>query len=246
MVEKKSAVKKDLAKKSPVKKVVTKKAAPKKEVAKKTVAKKVAPKKVAPKKAAPKKEVAKKIAPKKEVAKTKKEVAKKAAPKKTAPKKTISKKESQEKVRLLKIHHLKPALGAKHKKQRVGRGDGSKGKTAGRGTKGTKARNTVYAGFEGGQMPLHMRIPKFRGFKNPAKIYYQVVNLSALEKGFPNGGKIAVDDLVAKGLVRKNKLVKILGSGEISAKIDIKVNKASATAKTKIEKAGGSIELLGN
>ncbi|MDR3152330.1 MAG: 50S ribosomal protein L15 [Bifidobacteriaceae bacterium] len=164
----------------------------------------------------------------------------------STPKTSDSKKEVLEKVSLLKIHHLKPAPGAKSKKQRVGRGDGSKGKTAGRGTKGTKARNTVYAGFEGGQMPLHMRIPKFKGFKNPAKIYYQVVNLNSLEKVFPQGGKIVVDDLVAKGLVRKNKFVKILGDGEISVKIDIKANKISSSAKSKIEKAGGSVELLEN
>ncbi|MDR2748390.1 MAG: 50S ribosomal protein L15 [Bifidobacteriaceae bacterium] len=145
---------------------------------------------------------------------------------------------------MLKVHHLKPAPGAKKAKTRVGRGDGSKGKTAGRGTKGTKARNTVYAGFEGGQMPLHMRIPKFRGFKNPAKKYYQVVNLDSISKSFPNGGDIKIADLVNAGLVRKNELVKVLGDGEISIKVNVKVNKASKSAVDKITKAGGNVELV--
>ncbi|MDR3127941.1 MAG: 50S ribosomal protein L15 [Bifidobacteriaceae bacterium] len=149
----------------------------------------------------------------------------------------------ENKPNLLKVHHLKPAVGAKKKPTRVGRGDGSKGKTAGRGTKGTRARNTVYAGFEGGQMPLHMRIPKFRGFKNPAKKYYQVVNLQAIVKSFPQGGKIKNEDLTKAGLVRKGHLVKVLGGGEINISVNLKVNKVSKSAQDKITKAGGSVEL---
>jgi large subunit ribosomal protein L15 len=140
----------------------------------------------------------------------------------------------------LKVHHLRPAPGAKTAKTRVGRGEGSKGKTAGRGTKGTKARYQVPARFEGGQMPLHMRLPKLRGFKNPFRLEYQVVNLDRLSELFPGGGEVTVDDLVAKGAVRKGELVKVLGSGDISVKIQIKAHKFSASAKDKIEAAGGS------
>ena len=109
----------------------------------------------------------------------------------------------------LKLHHLRPAPGAKTAKTRVGRGEGSKGKTAGRGTKGTKARYQVPAAFEGGQMPLHMRLPKLKGFKNRFRVEYQVVNLAALEKLFPQGGTVGVAERVAKGLVRDNSLVKV-------------------------------------
>lgn len=142
---------------------------------------------------------------------------------------------------VLKLHHLRPAPGAKKAKTRVGRGEGSKGKTAGRGTKGTKARNTVRMGFEGGQMPLAMRLPKLRGFKNPFRVEYQVVNLSKLQELFPEGGKVTVEDLVAKSAVRKNCPVKVLGTGEVSKAFEITVDKWSASAEEKIQKAGGSI-----
>lgn len=142
---------------------------------------------------------------------------------------------------VLRIHHLRPAPGAKRKKVRVGRGEGSKGKTAGRGTKGTKARYQVPLGFEGGQMPMHMRLPKLRGFKNPFRTEYQVVNLDKLSSLFPEGGQIGVDELVAAGAVRKGQLVKVLGTGEVSAKFDLTVDAWSASAKDKIEKAGGSL-----
>lgn len=144
----------------------------------------------------------------------------------------------------IKLHHLRPAPGAKKAKTRVGRGEASKGKTAGRGTKGTKARYQVPAGFEGGQVPLHMRLPKLKGFKNPFRVEYQVVNLDRLNELFPEGGTVDVAGLVEKGAVRKGELVKILGNGEISVAVNITVDKASATAKSKIEAAGGSVTLL--
>src|SRR5664279_3178863 len=134
----------------------------------------------------------------------------------------------------LKVHHLRPAPGAKTAKTRVGRGEGSKGKTAGRGTKGTKARYQVPARFEGGQMPLHMRLPKLRGFKNPARIEYQVVNVAALEALFPEGGAVSVEDLVAKGAVRKDSVVKVLGQGDLGIALQVTAHKFSATAKDKI------------
>lgn len=141
----------------------------------------------------------------------------------------------------LKLHDLRPAPGSNRRKQRVGRGEGSKGKTSGRGTKGTRARNTVRPGFEGGQMPMHMRLPKLRGFKNPARVVYQVVNLEALGELFPEGGEVTVEALVAKGAVRKNRPVKILGTGDITVKVDAVVDAWSASAKEKIEAAGGSL-----
>jgi large subunit ribosomal protein L15 len=144
----------------------------------------------------------------------------------------------------LKVHHLRPAPGAKTAKTRVGRGEGSKGKTAGRGTKGTKARYQVPQRFEGGSMPLHMRLPKLRGFKNPFRTEYQVVNLDRLQALFPEGGAVTVADLVEKGAVRDGHLVKVLGTGEISVKVDVQAHKFSATAKEKIEAAGGSVTSL--
>ncbi|PYF99657.1 LSU ribosomal protein L15P [Georgenia satyanarayanai] len=151
-------------------------------------------------------------------------------------------KQTPEQARTLKVHHLRPAPGAKSAKIRVGRGEGGKrGKTAGRGTKGTKARYQVPAGFEGGQMPLHMRLPKLRGFKNPFRVEYQVVNLDRLSALFPEGGSVTVDDLVAKGAVRSGQLVKVLGSGEVTVKLDIVANAWSASAQEKIEAAGGSL-----
>ena len=140
----------------------------------------------------------------------------------------------------LKLHNLSPAPGAKTAKTRVGRGEGSKGKTAGRGTKGTKARYQVPVAFEGGQMPIHMRLPKLKGFKNPFKVEFQVVNLDKIGTLFPEGGTVTVEDLVAKGAVRKNEPVKVLGTGEISVKVDVTANAFSASAVSKIEAAGGS------
>ncbi len=142
----------------------------------------------------------------------------------------------------LKVHHLRPAPGAHTDRKRVGRGEGGKGgKTAGRGTKGSGARTSVPENFEGGQMPLHMRIPKMRGFQNPFKVSYQVVNLTKLSELFPAGGQVGVADLVAKGAVRANKLVKVLGAGEVSVKLDVTADAFSASAKEKIEAAGGSV-----
>lgn len=148
---------------------------------------------------------------------------------------------AEEKTHALKVHHLRPAPGAKTAKTRVGRGEGSKGKTAGRGTKGTKARYQVPEGFEGGQTPLHMRLPKMRGFKNPFKVTYQVVNLDKIESLFPAGGDVTVADLVEKGAVRKGQPVKVLGTGEITVKVNLTVDKFSASAKDKVEAAGGTI-----
>jgi large subunit ribosomal protein L15 len=145
----------------------------------------------------------------------------------------------------LKLHHLRPAPGAKTAKTRVGRGEGSKGKTAGRGTKGTQARYQVPAGFEGGQVPIHMRLPKLKGFKNPFREEYQVVNLDRLEELFPQGGDVDVASLVANGAVRKGRPVKVLGQGDITVKVQVTANKFSASAKTKIEAAGGSVTVLG-
>ncbi len=143
----------------------------------------------------------------------------------------------------LKLHHLRPAPGAKTAKTRVGRGEASKGKTAGRGTKGTKARYQVPASFEGGQMPIHMRLPKLKGFKNPFKVEFQVVNLDRINELFPKGGEITVDELVAKGAVRSGQPVKVLGQGDISVKVDVTVQAFSASAKEKIEAAGGTVTI---
>ncbi len=142
---------------------------------------------------------------------------------------------------VLKMHHLRPAPGSKKSRQRVGRGEASKGKTAGRGTKGTGARKNVPAGFEGGQMPLHMRTPKLRGFKNPFRVEYQVVNLYTLAELYPEGGDVTVEDLVAKGAVRKNQPVKVLGTGEIAVRLNVTVDKVSGSAEQKIVAAGGSV-----
>ena len=144
----------------------------------------------------------------------------------------------------LKLHHLRPAPGAKTAKTRVGRGEGSKGKTAGRGTKGTKARYQVPVSFEGGQMPIHMRLPKLKGFKNPFKVEFQVVNLDRIGELFPEGGTISVDDLVAKGAVRDGHPVKVLGQGDISVAVTGERDAFSASAKEKIEAAGGTVTVL--
>jgi large subunit ribosomal protein L15 len=141
----------------------------------------------------------------------------------------------------LKVHHLRPAPGAKSAKIRVGRGEGGRrGKTAGRGTKGTKARYQVPVGFQGGTTPLHMRFPKLRGFKNPFRTEYQVENLDKLGSLFPEGGDVSIEDLVSKGAVRGGHLVKVLGSGEISVAVNVTANAFSGSAKQKIEAAGGS------
>jgi len=142
---------------------------------------------------------------------------------------------------VLKVHHLRPVPGANTPKTRVGRGEGSKGKTAGRGTKGTKARYQVKIGFEGGQMPLHMRTPKLRGFKNPFRVEYQVVNLDKLAELYPSGGDVTVGDLVAKGAVRKNEKVKVLAGGDIAVKLNVTVDKVSGAAEQKIVAAGGTV-----
>jgi len=140
----------------------------------------------------------------------------------------------------LKVHHLRPAPGAKTAKTRVGRGDGSKGKTAGRGTKGSGARDRLPENFEGGQMPLHMRVPKLRGFSNPFRVEYQVVNVSRLGELFPEGGAIGVDDLVTAGAVRAGQPVKVLGNGDISVAVQVSAHAFSASASEKIRAAGGT------
>ena len=173
----------------------------------------------------------------------------KAASKAAAPKKTVSAAAAKAAEAAaqpgnggtLKVHHLRPAPGAKTAKTRVGRGEASKGKTAGRGTKGTKARYQVPTRFEGGQMPLHMRLPKLRGFKNPFRVEYQVVNLDKLSALYPSGGDVTVADLVAKGAVRKGKPVKVLGTGELTVKVSVAVDAYSASAKDAIVAAGGSV-----
>ncbi|EIV05309.1 ribosomal protein L15 [Mycobacteroides abscessus subsp. bolletii 2B-0307] len=139
------------------------------------------------------------------------------------------------------MHHLRPAPGSKTERTRVGRGEGSKGKTAGRGTKGTKARKNVPVTFEGGQMPIHMRLPKLKGFKNRFRTEYQVVNVADIERLFPEGGDVTIEALVAKGAVRKNELVKVLGNGDLKVKVSVSANKFSDSAREKITAAGGSI-----
>jgi large subunit ribosomal protein L15 len=146
--------------------------------------------------------------------------------------------------RTLKVHHLRPAPGSRTKKTRVGRGEASKGKSAGRGTKGSKARYQVSAAFEGGQMPLHMRLPKLRGFKNPFRVEYQVVNLDRLGQLFPGGGDVTVADLVAKGAVRDGQLVKVLGTGELEVALNVSAHAFSGSAREKIEAAGGTVTTL--
>ena len=212
-----------------------------------TAAKTAAPKTAAPKAAAPKtaaaKPAAEKAEPKTAAAKPAVKVVQKAAvapkAKKSTPKKTDQ--EKADRAQILKLHHLRPAKGAKKEKTRKGLGEGSKGKTAGRGTKGTGARTTVRLGFEGGGVNLVMRTPKLRGFKNPFRVEYQVVNLEKLSELYPTGGAVTVSDLVSKGAVRKGEPVKVLGNGDISVKLDINVDKVSASAKTKVEAAGGSV-----
>ncbi len=188
-------------------------------------------------------EVVEKKAPAKKPAAKKAPASKAAASKEAAaPKKASADKAEASRPGVLKVHHLRPVPGSNKAKTRVGRGEGSKGKTAGRGTKGQKARYQVKAGFEGGQMPLHMRTPKLRGFKNPFRVEYQVVNLDKLAELYPSGGDVTITDLVAKGAVRKNEKVKVLGTGDISVKLTVAVDKVSGSAEQKIVAAGGSIK----
>ena len=222
----KPAAKKTTTAKAPAKKPAAAKAPAKTTAAKAPAAKAPAAKKpAATKSAAPKKETAAKaVAP-----------AKKAAAKKPAS-------ESESRPGVVKLHHLRPATGAKKAKTRVGRGEASKGKTAGRGTKGTKARYQVRPGFQGGQLTSVMRAPKLRGFTNPFRVEYQVVNVGRLGELYPKGGDVTVTDLVAKGAVRKNQKVKVLADGELSVALTVSVDKVSKQAAEKIVKAGGSIK----
>jgi large subunit ribosomal protein L15 len=243
--EKKPAAKKPAAKKPAAKKpAAAKPAADKKPAAKSAAAKPAA------KPAAEKKPVAKPAADKKPAAKAQAPAAEKPVAEKASAKvekvarqgKSVKKKATpRQKSPILKLHHLRPAPGSKQERTRVGRGEASKGKTSGRGTKGTKARYQVRPGFEGGGVRLVMRTPKLRGFKNPSRVEYQVVNLEKLQESYPKGGAVTVKDLVAKGLVRSNEPVKVLGNGDISVKLDVQVDKVSEQAKSKILAAGGSV-----
>lgn len=216
---------------------------------KETPKKAAAPKAAAAKKDAPAKApAAKKAAPAK--ATTAKAAAAAAADKPAtkapAAKSSSAKKASSDDVasrpQVLKMHHLRPAAGAKKDRMRVGRGEGSKGKTAGRGTKGTKARYNMRLGFEGGNINFVMRAPKLRGFKNPFRVEYQVVNLEKLAELYPKGGDVTIADLVLKGAVRKNEKVKVLGQGDIAVKLNVVVDKVSGSAEQKIVAAGGSVQ----
>ena len=217
---------------------------------KKPAAKKAAaPKAAAAKPAAEKKPAAKAPATSKAGSKdesgAKATTAAKATPASGAAKKPAAKKPADKveaRPQILKAHHLRPAAGAKKAKTRVGRGEGSKGKTAGRGTKGTKARYQVRVGLEGGNLNSIMRAPKLRGFKNPFRVEYQVVNLEKLAELYPKGGDVSIADLVAKGAVRKNEKVKVLGGGDIAVKLNVAVDKVSSSAEQKIVAAGGSIK----
>jgi large subunit ribosomal protein L15 len=248
--EKKPAAAKPAAAKPAAAKAAAPKPAAAKPAAAKPAAKAAAPKaeaKPAAAKAAAPKAAAKPAAEKAPAAAAKpaaeKVVAEKPAVKPAAAKKPAAKKPAEpvEKNNLLKLHHLRPAPGSKKDRTRVGRGEGSKGKTSGRGTKGTKARYQVRPGFEGGGVRLVMRTPKLRGFKNPFRVEYQVVNLEKLAELYPTGGSVTVSDLVLKGAVRKNELVKVLGNGDISVKLNVSVDKVSRSAAEKIVAAGGSV-----
>ena len=168
----------------------------------------------------------------------------KAAATTVAPAKKASEAVAEARPQVLKMHHLRPAPGAKKDRTRVGRGEGSKGKTAGRGTKGTKARYQVRVGLEGGNLNSIMRTPKLRGFRNPFRVEYQVVNLEKLAELYPAGGDVTIVDLVAKGAVRKNEKVKVLGAGDIAVKLNVAVDKVSGSAEQKIVAAGGSVNAV--
>jgi len=220
------------------KKASTAKAAPAKAAAAKAPAKAAAPKAAAAEKA-PKAAAAK--APKAAAASSDDSTVAAKAPKAAAAKKAAQP-VAEARPQVLKMHHLRPAAGAKKDRTRVGRGEGSKGKTAGRGTKGTKARYGVRLGLEGGNLNSIMRTPKLRGFKNPFRVEYQVVNLEKLAELYPSGGDVTISDLVAKGAVRKNEKVKVLGDGDIAVKLNVAVDKVSGSAEQKIVAAGGSIK----
>ena len=229
--------KKPAAKKPAAKKPAAAKPAAEKKPAAKTAAKPAATKKPAAEKPAK----ASELATEKPAAAAKVEKVEKVVKLERQAKSKKKKAEPADKSPILKLHHLRPAPGSKKDRIRVGRGEASKGKTSGRGTKGTKARYQVRPGFEGGGVRLVMRTPKLRGFKNPFRIEYQVVNLEKLAEHFPQGGAVTIADLVNKGLVRSNEPVKVLGSGDISVKLDVKVDKVSEQAKSKILAAGGSV-----
>jgi large subunit ribosomal protein L15 len=239
----KAAAVKPAAEKAPAKK------APAKTTAVKSTAAK-APAKAAADKPAAEKAPAKKAPAKSTAAKAPAAAAAESAPAEKAPAAKAAAKPAAKKAaapsearpQILKAHHLRPAAGAKKAKTRVGRGEGSKGKTAGRGTKGTKARYQVAAGLEGGNLNSIMRAPKLRGFKNPFRVEYQVVNLEKLAELYPKGGDVTVVDLVAKGAVRKNEKVKVLGGGDIAVKLNVSVDKVSSSAEQKIVAAGGSVK----
>lgn len=224
--------------------------APAAKAAPKAAAAKAPAKAAADKPAAEKKAPAAKAAPKAAADKAEKAPAEKAPAAKAPAKSTAAKAPAKKapaadvasRPQILKAHHLRPAAGAKKDKTRVGRGEGSKGKTAGRGTKGTKARYQVRPGFEGGNLNFVMRAPKLRGFKNPFRVEYQVVNLEKLAELYPKGGDVTIADLVSKGAVRKNEKVKVLGSGDIAVKLNVAVDKVSGSAEQKIVAAGGSVK----
>ncbi len=240
---KKPAAKAPAAKAPAAKKPAAAKPAAKAAATKATAAKAPAAKPVATKAPAAKAPAAKAPAAKKPAAAAKKETAAKAeAPAKKAPSKKAPAKEKDSRPGVVKLHHLRPAPGSKKSKTRVGRGEGSKGKTAGRGTKGTKARYQVRPGFQGGQLTSVMRTPKLRGFTNPFRVEYQVVNVGRLGELYPKGGDVTISDLVAKGAVRKNQKVKVLADGDVSVSLTVSVDKVSKQAAEKIVKAGGSIK----
>jgi large subunit ribosomal protein L15 len=225
---------------TPAKKPAAEKAAAPKAAAAKPAAEKTATEK-APAKAAATKAPAAKAADKPASTEEKAPAASKSTAK-AAPAKKAPKAEVVARPQVLKVHHLRPAAGSKKAKTRVGRGEGSKGKTAGRGTKGTKARYQVKAGLEGGNLNFVMRTPKLRGFKNPFRVEYQVVNLEKLAELYPKGGDVTIGDLVAKGAVRKDEKVKVLGNGDIAVKLNVAVDKVSGSAEQKIVAAGGSVK----
>ena len=246
----KAPPKADAAKKAPAKAPAAKKPAAAKATAAKSTStaaakKPAAGKKPAATKAAPKADATKKApAAATKAAAEKKAEAVAEAPAKAPAKKPAAKKPASKDVvrpQVVKLHHLRPAPGAKKARTRVGRGEGSKGKTAGRGTKGTKARYQVRPGFEGGQLTSVMRAPKLRGFTNPFRVEYQVVNIGRIAELYPKGGSVTVADLVAKGAVRKNEKVKVLADGDISVAVTVDVDRVSNAAKQKIEKAGGQV-----
>jgi large subunit ribosomal protein L15 len=225
------------ATKKPATKAASTKAAADKPAAAKTSTAKTSTAKTSTAKAPAKKATASAAADKAAASSTDDTVSAKPAAKSSAKKDIAAPREQ-----VLKVHHLRPAAGSKKERTRVGRGEGSKGKTAGRGTKGTKARYQVRPGFQGGQLPLHMRAPKLRGFKNPFRVEYQVVNLEKLAELYPSGGDVTVADLVLKGAVRKNEKVKVLGNGDIAVKLNVAVDKVSGSAEQKIVAAGGSVK----